>query len=119
MQLCLQLTSQARMLLRAQEVYVPPTGNLSLRGLVVAGTQGMLCTRMCKRDSSATLCQSGHSKWLAHAGSFLRGVLEKAGVEPQVKRIGKYKSAGMPRPAAGCFCVWLRLACLIVRAQVK
>ena len=33
----------------------------------------------------------------AHAGSFLRGVLEKAGVEPQVKRIGKYKSAGVPR----------------------
>ncbi|KAK9846465.1 hypothetical protein WJX81_004557 [Elliptochloris bilobata] len=46
-----------------EEVYVPPTGNLSLRGLVVAG-------------------------------SFLRDALEKAGVEPQVKRIGKYKSAG-------------------------
>lgn len=29
-----------------------------------------------------------------HAGTFLRGVLEKVGVEPQVKRIGKYKSAG-------------------------
>lgn len=28
------------------------------------------------------------------AGSFLRGVLDKVGVEPQVKRIGKYKSAG-------------------------
>lgn len=27
-------------------------------------------------------------------GSFLRGVLEKAGVEPQVRRFGKYKSAG-------------------------
>lgn len=29
-----------------------------------------------------------------HAGTFLKGVLEKVGVEPQVKRIGKYKSAG-------------------------
>ena len=28
------------------------------------------------------------------AGSFLRGVLDKVGVEPQVRRIGKYKSAG-------------------------
>ena len=28
------------------------------------------------------------------AGSFLRGVLDKIGVEPQVERIGKYKSAG-------------------------
>lgn len=27
-------------------------------------------------------------------GSFLGGVLEKVGVEPQVQRIGKYKSAG-------------------------
>lgn len=32
------------------------------------------------------------------AGTFLRGVLEKVGVEPQVKRIGKYKSAGMVHP---------------------
>ena len=31
---------------------------------------------------------------LSVQGAFLRGVLEKAGVEPQVKRIGKYKSAG-------------------------
>ncbi|KAL6780934.1 SPP1A [Auxenochlorella protothecoides x Auxenochlorella symbiontica] len=27
-------------------------------------------------------------------GSFLRGVLDKIGVEPEIKRIGKYKSAG-------------------------
>ena len=31
---------------------------------------------------------------MVHAGTFLRGVLEKVGVEPQVKRIGKSKSAG-------------------------
>lgn len=31
---------------------------------------------------------------VAVSGSFLRGVLEKVGVEPQVQRIGKYKSAG-------------------------
>lgn len=30
----------------------------------------------------------------AVTGTFLRGVLDKVGVEPQVKRIGKYKSAG-------------------------
>eukprot|EP00884_Botryococcus_braunii_P012891 jgi/Botrbrau1/21602/Bobra.43_1s0010.2 len=45
------------------EVFVPPSGNLFLRGLAVQGT-------------------------------FLRGVFEKVGVEPQIKRIGKYKSAG-------------------------
>jgi protease-4 len=28
------------------------------------------------------------------AGTFLRGVLDKVGVEPQVQRIGAYKSAG-------------------------
>lgn len=28
------------------------------------------------------------------AGTFLRGALEKVGIEPEVRRIGKYKSAG-------------------------
>ena len=28
------------------------------------------------------------------AGTFLRGALEKVGVDPNIKRIGKYKSAG-------------------------
>ncbi|KAK9824686.1 hypothetical protein WJX72_012391 [[Myrmecia] bisecta] len=46
-----------------QEVYMPSTAQLSLRGFAVSGT-------------------------------FLRGVLDKVGVEPQVKRIGEYKSAG-------------------------
>eukprot|EP01025_Chloroclados_australasicus_P018312 TRINITY_DN19527_c1_g3_i1.p1 TRINITY_DN19527_c1_g3~~TRINITY_DN19527_c1_g3_i1.p1 ORF type:complete len:724 (-),score=114.15 TRINITY_DN19527_c1_g3_i1:175-2346(-) len=46
-----------------EELYLPPSANLLLRGLAVQGT-------------------------------FLRGVLNKIGVEPQVKRIGKYKSAG-------------------------
>ena len=27
-------------------------------------------------------------------GQFLRGIFDKIGIEPQVKRIGKYKSAG-------------------------
>lgn len=31
---------------------------------------------------------------LVCAGTFLRGVLDKVGVEPQVQRIGAYKSAG-------------------------
>lgn len=39
---------------------------------------------------SASLRLTGFSV----AGTFLRGVLEKVGVEPQVRRIGKYKSAG-------------------------
>jgi hypothetical protein len=30
----------------------------------------------------------------AVGGTFLRGVLDKVGVEPQVQRIGAYKSAG-------------------------
>eukprot|EP00240_Pyramimonas_obovata_P005752 CAMPEP_0118943552 /NCGR_PEP_ID=MMETSP1169-20130426/38547_1 /TAXON_ID=36882 /ORGANISM="Pyramimonas obovata, Strain CCMP722" /LENGTH=318 /DNA_ID=CAMNT_0006888835 /DNA_START=52 /DNA_END=1004 /DNA_ORIENTATION=- len=46
-----------------EEIYVPPSAYLSLRGVSVSGT-------------------------------FLRGVLEKVGVEPQIQRIGKYKSAG-------------------------
>ena len=45
------------------EVYVPESASLSLRGLSVSG-------------------------------SFLREAFEKAGVEPEVRRIGKYKSAG-------------------------
>eukprot|EP00798_Chlamydomonas_sp_ICE-L_P012520 gene12520-15736_t len=45
------------------EVYMPPSASLSLRGFSVSG-------------------------------QFLRGVLDKLGVEPQVQRIGKYKSAG-------------------------
>ncbi len=28
------------------------------------------------------------------AGTFLRGVLEKVGIEPEVRRIGTFKSAG-------------------------
>ncbi|KAK9917362.1 hypothetical protein WJX75_003547 [Coccomyxa subellipsoidea] len=46
-----------------EEVYVPPSGSVSLRGLAVSGT-------------------------------FLRTALEKVGVEPNLVRIGKYKSAG-------------------------
>jgi hypothetical protein len=46
-----------------EEVYVPPSAYISLKGVAVSGT-------------------------------FLRGVLEKVGVEPQIQRIGKFKSAG-------------------------
>ncbi|CAD7696645.1 unnamed protein product [Ostreobium quekettii] len=46
-----------------EEVYLPPSGSLGLRGLSVSAT-------------------------------FLRGTLNKIGIEPQVRRIGKYKSAG-------------------------
>ncbi|GAB4824168.1 hypothetical protein N2152v2_011214 [Parachlorella kessleri] len=46
-----------------KEVYMPPSGSLSLRGFTVGGT-------------------------------FLRGVFDKVGVQPEVKRFGKYKSAG-------------------------
>lgn len=45
------------------EVYVPPSASISLRGFSVSGT-------------------------------FLRGTLDKVGVEPEVRRIGAYKSAG-------------------------
>ena len=38
---------------------------------------------------------SGSSDHPRHcAGTFLRGALEKVGVDPNIKRIGKYKSAG-------------------------
>lgn len=46
-----------------EEIYVPPSAYVGLRGLSVTGT-------------------------------FLRGALDKVGIEPQVQRIGKYKSAG-------------------------
>ena len=39
-------------------------------------------------------CASLSLRGLSVSGSFLRGVFDKVGVEPQVKRIGKYKSAG-------------------------
>ena len=45
------------------EIYVPPSASLSLRGFSVSG-------------------------------SFLRGTLDKVGVEPEIRRIGAYKSAG-------------------------
>lgn len=45
------------------EIFVPPSGGLSLRGF-------------------------------AATGSFLRGALEKVGIQPEVRRIGEYKSAG-------------------------
>ena len=32
--------------------------------------------------------------WAHHAGTFLRGVLDKVGVQPELVRIGKFKSAG-------------------------
>lgn len=35
-----------------------------------------------------------HRGTLAAAGTFLRGVLDKVGVEPELVRIGKFKSAG-------------------------
>jgi len=46
-----------------EELYMPSSAYISLRGLAVSGT-------------------------------FLRGVLEYVGIEPQIKRIGVYKSAG-------------------------
>lgn len=41
-------------------------------------------------------CKQAHASTVLHAlsGTFLRGVLDKVGVEPQVQRIGAYKSAG-------------------------
>ncbi|GFR44623.1 hypothetical protein Agub_g5911 [Astrephomene gubernaculifera] len=39
-------------------------------------------------------CAAVSLRGFVTGGSFLRGVLDKAGVEPQVERIGRYKSAG-------------------------
>lgn len=39
-------------------------------------------------------CASLSLRGLSVSGTFLRGVLDKVGVEPEVRRIGKYKSAG-------------------------
>lgn len=39
-------------------------------------------------------CASLSLRGMAVAGTFLRGALEKVGVEPEVRRIGVYKSAG-------------------------
>lgn len=51
---------------------------------------------LCTMSSQHTLViDPGVSHRTQHCvGTFLRGVLEKVGIEPQVKRIGKYKSAG-------------------------
>lgn len=60
-----------------KEIYVPPSANFYLRGLMVSGKA------LLKRSRKETFL-----------GTFLRGALDKAGLEPQVKRIGNYKSAG-------------------------
>ena len=48
--------------------------------------------------SRVTLGSRGHvsstDEAVLHAGTFLRGVLEKLGIEPEVRRIGTFKSAG-------------------------
>ena len=49
--------------LQCDEFYIPPGGDLDLRGFSAAAT-------------------------------FLRGIFDKVGIEPQVQRIGKYKSFG-------------------------
>lgn len=61
----MEVASEKEMYVAAacEEVYLPPSAYISLKGVAVSGT-------------------------------FVRGVLEKAGVEPQIQRIGKYKSAG-------------------------
>ena len=61
-----------------QEIYVPPSGNVYLRGIALSGYSLL----------------GGCVIWIWDIGTFLRGALDKAGIEPQVKRIGNYKSAG-------------------------
>ena len=44
--------------------------------------------------SQVIFCRVDEGYEWSEIGTFLRGALDKAGLEPQVKRIGNYKSAG-------------------------
>eukprot|EP00899_Mesostigma_viride_P014295 jgi/Mesvir1/22867/Mv25883-RA.1 len=73
--------------------YFNTSGKFSICYLEVGGEKEYVVGRACKElyaPPSAYLTLKG----LSVTGSFLGGVLEKLGVQPQVKRIGKYKSAG-------------------------
>ena len=47
-----------------------------------------------KTPDSGTATHTGLSSTCISAGTFLRGVLDKVGVQPELVRIGKFKSAG-------------------------
>ena len=69
------------------------SGKPAVAYLEIAGEKEYYLAAACGKvyaPESAYLSLRGFSV----SGSFLRGTLEKVGVEPEIKRIGKYKSAG-------------------------
>lgn len=73
--------------------YFRQSGKFTMVYMKQAGEKEYYLASACEEiytPPSASLYLRG----FAVSGTFLRGVLEKVGVEPQVKRIGKYKSAG-------------------------
>lgn len=69
------------------------SGKLTLAYMTVGGEKEYYLASSCSEiytPPGAYISLRG----LAVSGQFLGGVLEKAGVQPQIQRIGKYKSAG-------------------------
>ncbi|KAG1677042.1 hypothetical protein FOA52_001212 [Chlamydomonas sp. UWO 241] len=79
--------------LRRHITYFRESGKFTMAYMKVASEKEYYLASACAdvyTPPSASLSLRG----FAVGGTFLRGVLDKVGVEPQVKRIGKYKSAG-------------------------
>lgn len=69
------------------------SGKFSIAYLEVGGEKEYFAASACEEmytPPGAYISLRG----LSVGGTFLRGVFEKVGIEPQIKRIGKYKSAG-------------------------
>lgn len=69
------------------------SGKFTMAYVEIAGEKEYYIASACTElyvPPSASLSLRG----LSVSGTFLRGVLEKVGVEPEVRRIGNYKSAG-------------------------
>jgi hypothetical protein len=91
-----------------EELYVPPSASIRLAGFAVAGAarprwlrcwfecvfSGVDVSASMRLVTSSCITTPHFPPYQTQPGTFLRGVLDKVGVEPQVKRIGAYKSAG-------------------------
>lgn len=67
----------------------------TLQGILAAATSSQYRKSLQYLLCNLGLPESATSRELCKCtGTFLRGTLEKVGVDPNIKRIGKYKSAG-------------------------
>ena len=76
------------------EFYCAPSASFTLRGLAVSGRRSAHRHDCCSQEWHLTWTICGSKASCLSTGSFVKGVFEKVGIEPQVRRLGKYKSAG-------------------------